>query len=55
MTQVGQYAYHPKRFDEPSRLVPFVRLDLHPVASYWRKTVWEMRKTLGHGIRIQVP
>ena len=38
MTQVGQYAYRPKRFDEPSRLAPFARLNLHPVASYWRKT-----------------
>ena len=37
MTQVGQYAYLPRRLDEPSRLARFARLYLHPVASYWRK------------------
>ena len=40
MTQVGQYTHTPKRLDEPSRLAPFARLYLHPVATYWRKTVW---------------
>ena len=38
MTQVGQYAYLPKRLDEPGHLAPFERLYLHPVSSYWRKT-----------------
>ena len=37
-TQVGQYAYLPKRLDEPSRLAPFARLYLYPDATYWRKT-----------------
>ena len=36
MTQVGQYVYLPKRLNEPSRLAPFARLFLRPVASYWR-------------------
>ena len=38
MTQVGQFAFLPKRLDEPSILARFARLCLHPVASYWRKT-----------------
>ena len=42
MTEVGQYADHPKRLDEPSRLAPFVRLCLHPVASYWRKLDFDL-------------
>ena len=37
MTQVGQYAHPLKQLDEPSRLAPFARLYLHPVATYWRK------------------
>ena len=38
MTQVGQYAHHPKRLDEANRFAPFVRLYLHPIVTYWRKT-----------------
>ena len=34
MTEVGQYAYLPKRLNEPSRLAPFALLYLHPVASF---------------------
>ena len=38
MTQEGQFAFLPKRLDEPSILARFARLCLHPVASYWRNT-----------------
>ena len=38
MTQVGQYAFLPKRLDELSRLALFAHPYIHPVASYWRKT-----------------
>ena len=37
MVQIGQHVYFSKWLDEPSRLAPFARLYLHPVASYWRK------------------
>ena len=33
-----QYAHHPKRLHEPSRLAQFAGLYLHPVATNWRKT-----------------
>ena len=39
MAEVGQYAYLSKQVDEPSRLAPFARLYLHPVASYWQKRI----------------
>ena len=39
MTQVGQYAYLPKRPDEPSRLAPIANLYLHPVARYGEKRI----------------
>ena len=42
MTEVGQYAYLPKRLDEPSRLAPFVRIYLHPIARYWRKPDFDL-------------
>ena len=43
MTQVGHYyAYLPKLLDEPSRLSPFARLYLRTVASYWRKTDYDV-------------
>ena len=38
MTQISQYANLPKWIDELSRLTPFARLYLYPVAAYWRKT-----------------
>ena len=38
MTQISQYTNLPKLIDESSRLAPFARLYLHPVATYWRKT-----------------
>ena len=38
MIRVGQYAHYPKRLDESSRLAPFTRFYLHPVATNWRKT-----------------
>ena len=40
MTQVGQYAYILKRFDETSRLALSARLYLHSVAIYWQKLIW---------------
>ena len=42
MTQVGQYAYYPKRLDQPSRLALFARIYLHPVATYSRKAVFDL-------------
>ena len=42
MTQVGQYANFLKRLDEPSRLAPFARLYLHPVATRRRKTDYDL-------------
>ena len=39
MTQLGQYAHPLKQLGQPSRLAPFARLYLHPVATYWRKRI----------------
>ena len=39
MTLVGQYAYLPKQLDEPSRLVRFARLYLHPVRVIGEKRI----------------
>ena len=41
MTQVGRYAiaHPPKRLDESSRLAPFARLYLHPVATCCEKLI----------------
>ena len=41
-TGVGQYAYLPRRLDEPSRLAPFARLYLHPVVIYWQKQDFDL-------------
>ena len=38
MTQVGQYAHHPKLLDEPSRVAPLARLYHQLVATYWQNT-----------------
>ena len=42
MTEVDQYAYLPKRIDEPSRLALFLRLYLHPVECFWRKPDFDL-------------
>ena len=42
MTQVGEYAYLPKRLDEPRCFAPFAPPYLHQVASYWRKTDYDI-------------